>query len=220
MKTIIQQIKFIVVAVALAAGVSYASTWTAPLSSPPTCVSGNPGCDAPINVGSLAQTKLGSLVVNGISSSTYPTGLQVWGLSQFEGPVQIIDGSQAAGSVLSSDANGDAKWIATSSLGLGGSASANNMESGTVPLACGSYGDSGSGVFASNGHSTSFRFPTAFSSTPRVVITSNWTNYSGDEAPSWWLTNVTSTGFTLNVHTTSDNNCVGTTGVEYVATTN
>ncbi len=38
-----------------------ATDWTAPLSSPPNCASGNPGCDAPINVGSVDQTKTGSI---------------------------------------------------------------------------------------------------------------------------------------------------------------
>lgn len=32
------------------------ANWAAPISSPPTCVAGNPGCDAPINVSNSTQT--------------------------------------------------------------------------------------------------------------------------------------------------------------------
>ncbi|MDE1940853.1 MAG: hypothetical protein KGI66_01925, partial [Patescibacteria group bacterium] len=35
------------------------ANWTAPLNPPPTCISGDPGCDAPINVGPVAQYKVG-----------------------------------------------------------------------------------------------------------------------------------------------------------------
>jgi hypothetical protein len=41
-----------------------ALAWTGPLSSPPNCASGNPGCDAPLNVSSTGQTKSGTLYVN------------------------------------------------------------------------------------------------------------------------------------------------------------
>jgi hypothetical protein len=43
------------------------SAWTGPLQSPPGCTSGNPGCDAPINVGAAAQIKNGTVGVNGIA---------------------------------------------------------------------------------------------------------------------------------------------------------
>jgi len=37
--------------------------WTEPSSSPPTCPAGQPGCDAPLNIGPTAQTKTGDLTV-------------------------------------------------------------------------------------------------------------------------------------------------------------
>lgn len=40
-----------------------AYAWTGPLTSPPTCNPGDPGCDAPVNVGVSNQIKLGSLGV-------------------------------------------------------------------------------------------------------------------------------------------------------------
>ncbi len=38
--------------------------WTGPLSAPPACTSGNPGCDAPLNVSGNAQAKTGGLLLN------------------------------------------------------------------------------------------------------------------------------------------------------------
>lgn len=43
--------------------------WTAPLDNPPTCESGDPGCDPPINVSGVGQTKLGGLIVGGLRSA-------------------------------------------------------------------------------------------------------------------------------------------------------
>ncbi|MFH1583364.1 MAG: hypothetical protein ABIB72_03545 [Candidatus Falkowbacteria bacterium] len=43
---------------------SLLAAWTAPLANPATCLTGNPGCDGPINIGSFQQTKAGPLRVN------------------------------------------------------------------------------------------------------------------------------------------------------------
>lgn len=63
-KEIIQNTKVIVLALVLALGVSYVYAWTAPTQTPPNCTSGNPGCDAPINVSNVGQTKVGGLTLN------------------------------------------------------------------------------------------------------------------------------------------------------------
>ncbi len=39
--------------------------WVAPMAAPPACPSGAPGCDAPINVSPLPQTKEGGLILGG-----------------------------------------------------------------------------------------------------------------------------------------------------------
>ena len=54
--------------VALFFGAYSAMAWTGPLSAPPACTSGNPGCDAPLNVTSAAQIKTGSLTAGGLSA--------------------------------------------------------------------------------------------------------------------------------------------------------
>jgi hypothetical protein len=50
-------------AVAISVVLSSALTlaWTGPQNSPPNCVSGQTGCDAPINVGPTAQFKNGNI---------------------------------------------------------------------------------------------------------------------------------------------------------------
>ena len=69
-----QQIKRVVAIIGLAVGgfaiSAFATDWVAPVSAPPTCVSGNPGCDAPINTSSISQIKGGGLTLcNGSSCS-------------------------------------------------------------------------------------------------------------------------------------------------------
>jgi len=48
--------------------------WTEPSQVPPGCTAGQPGCDAPLNVGPNYQTKIGPLVLN---TGGAPTGLIV-----------------------------------------------------------------------------------------------------------------------------------------------
>ena len=99
--------KTLVLALALAVGVGYISAWTGPTAAAP-----NGNVDAPINTGSIGQTKWGPLVVNYAASST--PGLEILGA------IQIVDKTQGAGKVLMSDASGVSHWAATSTLGLGG----------------------------------------------------------------------------------------------------
>ena len=47
----------------------YAFAFTGPSQIPPGCTSGQPGCDAPVNVGGTAQTKTGDLdITNGVNA--------------------------------------------------------------------------------------------------------------------------------------------------------
>ncbi len=58
----------------LALSISFQSllaAWTAPLASPPGCTAGNPGCDAPLNIGPLMQVKSGALWLNTNGISPY-----------------------------------------------------------------------------------------------------------------------------------------------------
>lgn len=63
-KEFIQSIKIITLSLVIGLGVSVVyADWVAPLFSAPTCNSGDPGCDAPINVGSTDQKKAGGLAI-------------------------------------------------------------------------------------------------------------------------------------------------------------
>lgn len=67
----------------------YVIGWTEPTQSPPGCPAGQPGCDAPINVGPTGQVKIGGLALNtgadGIPSSDGATN----GLLVYDGNVGI-----------------------------------------------------------------------------------------------------------------------------------
>ncbi len=211
LRPLVSGLSIALLALVLSVGVSYvwAGTWTAPGSTPP-----NGNVDAPVNIGVGHQNKLGSLSINTTASSPDPYGLDVFGISRFFGDVRIgsttspasltvVDASVIAGTangkVLTSDANGKGTWQTPSGGGV-------VVKNGNAVIACADYGSSGPG-------SQAVTFPSAFTSAPTVVITPNWSNYSGDEAPSWWVTNVTTTGFTINVHTqNSSSGCIGNLG--------
>ncbi|MBP6858362.1 MAG: hypothetical protein KBC33_00855 [Candidatus Pacebacteria bacterium] len=92
-----------------ATALSALAAWTAPASTPPNCTSGQPGCDAPLHVGSSLQTKLGQLSLNS-------SGLGAYGLEVVNGikliDVGILNGASPTGKVLTSDANGVGTWVA------------------------------------------------------------------------------------------------------------
>ncbi|MFA6554366.1 MAG: H-type lectin domain-containing protein [Candidatus Paceibacterota bacterium] len=120
MTKIFNFLKITIPTIIIALAISYASaaTWSPAPSNPPTN-----NTPAPINVGpsigGIHQGKDGGLDINKSLSSPDAVGLNVWGLSNFFGSVKIQDGTQGAGKVLVSDADGKSAWVATSSLGLG-----------------------------------------------------------------------------------------------------
>lgn len=98
MKTFKQSIISIVIGLILAAGVSFAShgSWHGATDNPP-----NQNAPAPINVSSATQYKTGALGIGGM--------FQVEGSSKFK-KVQIQDGTQGLGKILTSDSVGNATW--------------------------------------------------------------------------------------------------------------
>ena len=84
MKYIKQSFLFTVLSFLLVAGVSIASSWVGPTAEPP-----NNNVSSPINVSSVSQTKTGALSVGGFS---------------------LVDSTQGAGKILTSDADGKARW--------------------------------------------------------------------------------------------------------------
>ncbi len=101
-------IKTIILALILAVGVQFvvaAGTWTSAPANPPAN-----NVDAPINTSTLQQAKMGALWVNTDTSNPNIVGLVSNGESWFNGRVKIVDGTQAAGKVLTSDANGYTSW--------------------------------------------------------------------------------------------------------------
>lgn len=66
----------------------YALAWSQPQNTPPNCVSGQPGCDAPIHVGSANQVKTGGLTLN---SATTTGGMFYLNVSGSEGDIYNAD---------------------------------------------------------------------------------------------------------------------------------
>jgi len=76
-----------IIAIILVLGLSISfqsllAAWTAPAANPPTCATGNAGCDAPLNAGPLIQLKSGALWLN-------TNGLSPYGLIVESGNVGI-----------------------------------------------------------------------------------------------------------------------------------
>jgi hypothetical protein len=137
-ETIIQSIKTIVLALIIAVGAGVASAaWISPPSTPP---SGN--IDAPINVGSSIQQKLGSLVVGAATGASAPTtGLAVFGNS--DKPIAIFDNQAGdhTGWVLTSDDTGYGTWKPLSGVA---------QPHGTVVIPSAGYTASGSWTVPNN----------------------------------------------------------------------
>jgi hypothetical protein len=70
----IKIISLFVISIILVLGLSISfqsllAAWLAPVSNPPVCISGDPGCDAPLNVGTSLQSKSGALKINANGAS-------------------------------------------------------------------------------------------------------------------------------------------------------
>jgi hypothetical protein len=73
---IINTAKIIILGLIIGLGVNYIiADFTSPLHTPPTCLTGEPGCDTPLNVGNIGQVKNGGLTLGHISG--IPNGLIV-----------------------------------------------------------------------------------------------------------------------------------------------
>ena len=106
--------------------------WSAPLSSPPTCNAGDPGCDVPLNVGSFLQKKKGTLWVN---TDNNATGLVVRFGNVSIGTAVVspglsLDVSGKVGATEYCDANG-LNCTPAASLGGGGGGDITAVNSGT-----------------------------------------------------------------------------------------
>lgn len=112
-KNISQNIKAIILGLIFVGGLGYASAnWTAPLSAPTICVSGNPGCDAPINVSGKLQQKNGSLGLLGLALIGDLKFLPTLTTTVTSGQVLMADDSDLP--------NGKVKWGNATGGGGGG----------------------------------------------------------------------------------------------------
>src|SRR3989344_1603398 len=108
-KQLLDTVKIVAVGLALGVGTGYLFAWTGAPGTPPTCPSGSPGCDAPLNVSSTGQKKAGGLAMGPTAPSVPANGaiLDVYGTGAFTNvlvtnTLKISGGSPAAGKVLTS----------------------------------------------------------------------------------------------------------------------
>jgi hypothetical protein len=129
------QIFFLFLAVWSLAVTPALADWQAPASAPPTCVAGSPGCDAPVNTGTVTQLKSGAF---GVLS-----GFSVAGLTTLLGGLKVSDGAAATGTVLTNVGGGLAAWLPSTggsgggfwtAAGLSSPNAITNTNSGTVVL--------------------------------------------------------------------------------------
>lgn len=147
--------------------------------------------DAPINVGNLLQNKLGWLGVKGLVTTDFTLATGT---------------SPRAGKVLTAiDDLGNATWATPS----GGGAS--NWETGEITIPCQAY------AWPSSQNVT---FTKTFGTAPKIITQPKWERYTGNESAAWWVTNVTTTGFTMNYGTPNSGSCYpssGGNGIMWVA---
>jgi len=106
---IIQTVKVLFLAIIFSLGVSsvYAA-WSEPTGNPTTCPSGSPGCDAPLNVSSNNQYKVGKLrlggnVVPGTGSPVLEVTGNITGINGFLTGLLEVDGKITSASTVSGD---------------------------------------------------------------------------------------------------------------------
>ena len=99
--------------------ISALADWAPPLSGPPACTSGNPGCDSPLNAGGLWQYKTGPVTIGSNAPVTPPApqpaltvvGKTVLANVGITGTAILGGGSPANGKVLTStDSSGTTAW--------------------------------------------------------------------------------------------------------------
>ncbi len=77
--------------------------WVNPISSPPTCVAGNPGCDVPLNMGTTAQYKNSALAIAKSSVPSNGYSLDVGGSGWFSGGLGINGNLTVVGSATTTN---------------------------------------------------------------------------------------------------------------------
>jgi hypothetical protein len=114
----------LVIGLTLGLSISFQSLfadYTAPLHNPPTCLSGEPGCDAPLNIGSSPQNKMGTLQISnglivqggnvGIGTDNPNTKLNLY--DSASGPIINLQGRTTNyRGIKIADTGNDEKWFA------------------------------------------------------------------------------------------------------------
>lgn len=93
----------VIIALGLSIAIQSLFAWSPPLNTPPTCNSGDPGCDAPLNTSSTGQSKDGGLIIN-------HSGAAANGLIVENGNVGIGTTNPTAKLTIVTNDNEDSGW--------------------------------------------------------------------------------------------------------------
>lgn len=118
--------------------------WTdAPAGIPPTCPSGYPGCDVPVNVSSSAQAKAGALTVGSVFTVAGSGGDAL--VIQNGGDLKIYNSNNSGSALLYCDTGGELKT--SGNLTVGGTGTFNCINLGGVTECSWPTGDGGTGYW-------------------------------------------------------------------------
>ena len=175
-----------------------AANFSAPLHTPPTCNTGEPGCDAPINVGPTLQTKLGWVGLKGLITEEMT-------FANFPGGVHPNPGQ----AMIAVDSTGKVGW--------GSPDGSTSLRKGTVNI--GNWIEmTNPGVFTNSPNlyeaSASVLLVPPMSNTSYSVFLQphqllSYRGDSGDEAVGYIITNKSTGAFSIHAYSTSALNQLG-----------
>lgn len=91
MRSLLSHTTVLLAGVVLAGAATVAFAWTSPQNTPPNCVAGQTGCDAPLNVGTGSQVKNGNLSVNSFAATQNSVFYNSLGIGSSNAPTYTLD---------------------------------------------------------------------------------------------------------------------------------
>lgn len=120
---ILDTAKIVILAALLVVGIQYVFAWSGPPAgaTPPACPSGQPGCDAPVNVSNNLQVKLGDLGVRSFTADN----------TQINGTLNVLSAITATAGTFSGAITGGSLNVGAGAVTAGQGTFAGGVTVGT-----------------------------------------------------------------------------------------